>query len=120
VTDRRKFLQAAAGVAAVPAMTGAAGLAMTAAAGAQAAAAAASTSFAPPSRLPPGVRRADFNRVLTAWRDIAGAEGVFTSDADVGQWVRLCADRGWGEYRTPAVFQDAVARVYSYNHLRKG
>ena len=31
-------------------------------------------------------------------------------------WVQLCADRGWGEYRTPAVFQDAVAKVYSFNN----
>jgi 4-cresol dehydrogenase (hydroxylating) len=32
------------------------------------------------------------------------------------KWVQLCADRGWGEYRTPAIFQDAVAKVYSYNN----
>jgi hypothetical protein len=25
-----------------------------------------------------------------------------------GTWVQLCADRGWGKYRTPVVFQDAV------------
>jgi (+)-pinoresinol hydroxylase len=31
-------------------------------------------------------------------------------------WVQLCADRGWGEYRTPSVFQDAVAKAYSYNN----
>jgi 4-cresol dehydrogenase (hydroxylating) len=31
-------------------------------------------------------------------------------------WVQLCAERGWGEYRTPGVFQDAVAKVYSYNN----
>jgi len=32
------------------------------------------------------------------------------------KWVELCAERGWGEYRTPGVFQDAVAKVYSYNN----
>ena len=32
------------------------------------------------------------------------------------KWVQLCGERGWGEYRTPAVFQDAVAREYSYNN----
>jgi 4-cresol dehydrogenase (hydroxylating) len=32
------------------------------------------------------------------------------------KWVDLCAQRGWGEYRTPAVFQDAVARAYSFNN----
>jgi 4-cresol dehydrogenase (hydroxylating) len=31
-------------------------------------------------------------------------------------WVQLCAEHGWGEYRTPSVFQDAVAKVYSYNN----
>ena len=31
-------------------------------------------------------------------------------------WVQLCAEHGWGEYRTPAVFQDAVAKAYSYNN----
>jgi 4-cresol dehydrogenase (hydroxylating) len=32
------------------------------------------------------------------------------------KWVHLCAERGWGEYRTPAVFQDAVAKAYSFNN----
>jgi 4-cresol dehydrogenase (hydroxylating) len=32
------------------------------------------------------------------------------------KWVELCAERGWGEYRAPAVFQDDVAKVYSYNN----
>ena len=36
--------------------------------------------------------------------------------AAFGKWVDLCAQRGWGEYRTPAVFQDAVARAYSFNN----
>jgi 4-cresol dehydrogenase (hydroxylating) len=31
-------------------------------------------------------------------------------------WVKLAAERGWGEYRTPAVFQDLVAQAYSYNN----
>ncbi|MEO6368766.1 MAG: hypothetical protein ABIP38_12350, partial [Steroidobacteraceae bacterium] len=83
MTDRREFLQVAAGVAAVPAI-GAAGLALPAAvAGAQAAAPAAASAFAQPSRLPPGVSRPDFNRALTAWRAAVGADGVFTTDADV-------------------------------------
>jgi 4-cresol dehydrogenase (hydroxylating) len=73
MTNRRTFLQGAAGVAAA------------AAAGAQAAApvAATASSASGPSRLPPGVTRANFNRVLTAWRDTVGADWVFTSDADV-------------------------------------
>jgi (+)-pinoresinol hydroxylase len=32
------------------------------------------------------------------------------------RWVELCAERGWGEYRAPAVFQDDVAKVYSFNN----
>lgn len=31
------------------------------------------------------------------------------------RWVRLAAERGWAEYRAPAVFQDLVASTYSYN-----
>jgi 4-cresol dehydrogenase (hydroxylating) len=31
-------------------------------------------------------------------------------------WVRLAAERGWAEYRAPAVFQDLVADTYSYNN----
>jgi len=31
-------------------------------------------------------------------------------------WVELCAEHGWGEYRAPAVFQDDVAKAYSYNN----
>jgi 4-cresol dehydrogenase (hydroxylating) len=32
------------------------------------------------------------------------------------KWVQLAAERGWAEYRAPAVFQDAVAKTYSYNN----
>jgi hypothetical protein len=32
------------------------------------------------------------------------------------KWVQLAAERGWGEYRTPAVFQDLVAKTYSFNN----
>jgi hypothetical protein len=32
------------------------------------------------------------------------------------QWVRLAAERGWAEYRAPAVFQDLVADTYSFNN----
>jgi len=32
------------------------------------------------------------------------------------KWVVLAAERGWGEYRTPAIFQDLVAKTYSYNN----
>ncbi len=32
------------------------------------------------------------------------------------KWVQLAAERGWGEYRTPAIFQDLVAKTYSYNN----
>src|SRR5690606_18866310 len=77
MTDRRRFLQAAATVA-VPAMT-AAPLATAAQAGA---AAASATSAA--ARVPPGVSPADFNRVLAAWRDTVGGEWVFTAPEDVG------------------------------------
>jgi (+)-pinoresinol hydroxylase len=31
-------------------------------------------------------------------------------------WVKLAAERGWAEYRAPAVFQDLIARTYSYNN----
>ena len=31
------------------------------------------------------------------------------------RWVELAAERGWAEYRAPAVFQDAVAKTYSFN-----
>jgi hypothetical protein len=30
--------------------------------------------------------------------------------------VRLAADRGWAEYRAPAVFQDLISDTYSYNN----
>ena len=29
--------------------------------------------------------------------------------------IRLAAEHGWGEYRTHALFQDDVMRVYSFN-----
>ncbi|MGN6356684.1 MAG: FAD-binding oxidoreductase [Novosphingobium sp.] len=29
--------------------------------------------------------------------------------------IRIGADHGWGEYRTPTIFQDQVMKVYSYN-----
>ena len=32
------------------------------------------------------------------------------------KWVQLAAERGWAEYRAPAVFQDLVANTYSYNN----
>jgi len=32
------------------------------------------------------------------------------------KWVHLAAERGWGEYRTPVIFQDLVAKTYSYNN----
>ena len=32
------------------------------------------------------------------------------------QWVGLAAERGWAEYRAPAIFQDLVADTYSYNN----
>jgi (+)-pinoresinol hydroxylase len=32
------------------------------------------------------------------------------------KWVTLAAARGWAEYRAPAVFQDMVAKTYSYNN----
>jgi (+)-pinoresinol hydroxylase len=31
-------------------------------------------------------------------------------------WVGLAAERGWAEYRAPAIFQDLVADTYSYNN----
>lgn len=32
------------------------------------------------------------------------------------QLVRVGAEHGWGEYRSPAIFQDAVMDTYSYNN----
>ena len=36
-------------------------------------------------------------------------------------WVGLAAERGWAEYRAPAIFQDLISDTYSYNNhaLRK-
>jgi hypothetical protein len=30
--------------------------------------------------------------------------------------VKLCAEHGWGEYRTPVAYQDDVMDVYSFNN----
>lgn len=30
--------------------------------------------------------------------------------------IRIGAEHGWGEYRTPVIFQDQAAQVYSYNN----
>jgi len=93
MTDRRTFLQAAAAAAMVPA-----GVRLAAAAD-QARSAplpARATSAAAPSRLPPGVSRADFNRVLAAWRQAVGAEWVFTSAQDVALY-RDAYSPYWGE-----------------------
>ncbi len=79
MTDRRSFLQGAAGVAAAPVLPGAAGLAISAQAGA-----AAPATFSPKfPRIPPGVSAPDFNRALGAWRDAVGGDWVFTSPEDV-------------------------------------
>ena len=32
------------------------------------------------------------------------------------KWVELAAARGWAEYRAPAIWQDTVAKTYSYNN----
>lgn len=84
MTDRRQFLKAAA-TAAVPAMTGASLAGTPLATAAQAAAAVAGVP-PPPPRAPPGVSPADFNRVLAAWRDIVGAQWVFTDPDDVAMY----------------------------------
>jgi (+)-pinoresinol hydroxylase len=78
MTNRRKFLQAAAGAAAAAPLAGTTPLA----AAAQAPVSLPSFNPAFP-RVPPGVSRADFNRVLTAWRDAVGSDWVFTSPEDV-------------------------------------
>jgi FAD/FMN-containing dehydrogenase len=90
MANRRKFLQAAVGVAAaIPA-------ASRLAAAAQAAAVPAVATPAAPVRLPPGVSRGDFNKVLSAWRDAVGGEWVFTSEQDVGLY-RDAYSPYWGE-----------------------
>jgi 4-cresol dehydrogenase (hydroxylating) len=86
MTDRRSFLQAAAGVAA--AVTGAAQRA--------AAAEPATAARAAPAMLPPGVSRGDFNRALNAWRETVGGDWVFTSPEDVGLY-RDAYSPYWGE-----------------------
>ena len=30
--------------------------------------------------------------------------------------IMIAAEHGWGEYRTPPIFQDQVMSVYSYNN----
>jgi FAD/FMN-containing dehydrogenase len=38
----------------------------------------------------------------------------------VKQLIRICADRGWGEYRTAPAFMDTVMDTYSYNdHIQR-
>jgi 4-cresol dehydrogenase (hydroxylating) len=40
--------------------------------------------------------------------------------AAVKELIRICADHGWGEYRTAPAFMDDVAEVYSYNnHIQR-
>ena len=90
MTDRRTFLQAAAAAAALP---GAARLAMSAPAATPPTRA---TAIVPPTRLPPGVSRADFTKVLAAWRDTVGGDWVFTADADVALY-RDAYSPYWGE-----------------------
>ena len=36
--------------------------------------------------------------------------------AAMSRLIEIAAEHGWGEYRTPPVFQDAVARAYSFNN----
>jgi FAD/FMN-containing dehydrogenase len=95
MTNRRRFLQVAAGIAAVPAGVRLAAAAQ-AASGAPAPVPAKATSAAAPVTLPPGVSRADFNKVLTAWRDTVGADWVFTAAEDVGLY-RDAYSPYWGE-----------------------
>ena len=64
MTDRRTFIQAAAGVAAV-------------------AKAGSATAAAPAVRTPPGVSAGNFNRALAAWRNAVGGDWVFTAPEDV-------------------------------------
>jgi 4-cresol dehydrogenase (hydroxylating) len=32
------------------------------------------------------------------------------------EFIRIGAEHGWGEYRTPVIFQDQVMGLYSYNN----
>ncbi len=36
--------------------------------------------------------------------------------AAMNRLIQISAEHGWGEYRTPPVFQDAVVRAYSFNN----
>lgn len=36
--------------------------------------------------------------------------------ASIHRLIKICADHGWGEYRTAAAYYDAVMDVYSYNN----
>jgi 4-cresol dehydrogenase (hydroxylating) len=87
MANRRSFLQAAAAAAALPGVS-------RIAASAQAATPAGSAVA--PTLVPPGVKRADFNKVLAAWRETVGADWVFTSDADVALY-RDAYSPYWGE-----------------------
>jgi 4-cresol dehydrogenase (hydroxylating) len=78
MTNRRRFIQAAAGAAAAPVLPGATQMAMAA----QAATTLPTFNPAFP-RVPPGVSRANFTRALSAWRDTVGGDWVFTSAEDV-------------------------------------
>jgi FAD/FMN-containing dehydrogenase len=90
MTDRRTFLEASAGVIAAGAAAAVPG------AGALAAEPTRATSAAAPARLPPGVGRSDFNRVLRAWRESVGNDWVFTSAEDVALY-RDAYSPYWGE-----------------------
>jgi len=38
----------------------------------------------------------------------------------VQQLIRVCAEHGWGEYRTAPAFMDTVMDMYSYNdHIQR-
>src|SRR5512147_1485979 len=92
--DRRTFLQAAAAAAA--ALPAGVKLAAAAQGAKPAPAPAPATSAAAPSMLPPGVSRADFNKVLTAWRGAVGNDWVFTAEQDVALY-RDAYSPYWGE-----------------------
>jgi (+)-pinoresinol hydroxylase len=111
MTNRREFLQVAAGIAAVP---NGVSLAAAAQVAAPAPAAIPASSTAPPSRLPPGVTRSDFNKVLASWRSAVGSEWVFTADADVDLY-RDAYSPYWGEpeerVASAAVAPDSLEQV---------
>jgi hypothetical protein len=49
---------------------------------------------------------------LPVTRDIATNK---KNRATMNRLIQIAAEHGWGEYRTPPVFQDAVVRAYSFN-----